>query len=141
VNISSLAARVGVPGIDGYTAVKGATEALTRSLAVEYGDYGIRCNCIQVHAVQVVDERKGRPSLDPDNDERISRMILTRGGRPLDIANAALYLASRDARYVTGIVVPLDGGASAVSGMPWVTPRPKVDGESAEHEQHWSSTT
>jgi NAD(P)-dependent dehydrogenase (short-subunit alcohol dehydrogenase family) len=141
VNISSRAARVGVPGIDGYTAVKGAIEALTRSFAVEYGAYGIRCNCIQVSFVQVVDERKGRPSLDADNDERLKRMILTRGGRPSDIANAALFLASRDAEFVTGVVVPIDGGASAVSGMPWVTPRPNVDGESAGHEQRWSSKT
>jgi NAD(P)-dependent dehydrogenase (short-subunit alcohol dehydrogenase family) len=141
VNISSLAARVGVPGIDGYTAVKGATEALTRSLAVEYSAYGIRCNCIQVHSVQVVDERKGRPSLDPGTDERLKRTILTRGGRPSDIASAALFLASRDAEFVTGVVVPVDGGASAVSGMPWVTPRPNANGERAEQEQSWSSKT
>jgi NAD(P)-dependent dehydrogenase (short-subunit alcohol dehydrogenase family) len=140
VNISSSAARVGVPGIDGYTAVKGATEALTRSLAVEYCAYGIRCNCIQVHLVQVVDERKGRPSLDPGIDERLKRTILTRGGRPSDVASAAVFLASRDAEFVTGVVVPLDGGASAVSGMPWVTPRPNVDGESAEQEEPWSAT-
>jgi NAD(P)-dependent dehydrogenase (short-subunit alcohol dehydrogenase family) len=141
VNISSSAARVGIPGIDGYTAVKGAAEALTRSLAVEYSAYGIRCNCIQVHLVQVVDERKGRPSLDPHIDERLKRTILTRGGRPSDVASAALFLASRDAEFVTGVVVPLDGGASAVSGMPWVTPRPSVDGESPEQEQSWSSKT
>lgn len=140
VNISSRAARVGVPGIDGYTAVKGAIEALTRSLAVEYGAYGIRCNCIQVSFVQVIDERRGRPSLDADNDERIKRMILTRGGRPSDIANAALFLASRDAEFVTGVVMPIDGGASAVSGMPWATPPPNVDGKS-EWQQHWSSRT
>lgn len=140
VNISSRAARVGVPGIDGYTAVKGAIEALTRSLAVEYGAYGIRCNCIQVSFVQVIDERRGRPSLDADNDERIKRMILTRGGRPSDIANAALFLASRDAEFVTGVVMPIDGGASAVSGMPWATPPPNVDGK-GEWQQHWSSRT
>ena len=140
VNISSRAARVGVPGIDGYTAVKGAIEALTRSLAVEYGAYGIRCNCIQVSFVQVIDERRGRPSLDADNDERIKRMILTRGGRPSDIANAALFLASRDAEFVTGVVMPIDGGASAVSGMPWATPPPNVDAKS-EWQQHWSSRT
>jgi NAD(P)-dependent dehydrogenase (short-subunit alcohol dehydrogenase family) len=141
VNISSRAARVGVPGIDGYTAVKGAIEALTRSVAVEYADYGIRCNCIQVSFVQVIDERKGRPSLDADKDERIKKMILTRGGRPSDIANAALYLVSRDSEFVTGIVVPVDGGASVVSGMPWVTPRPIVAGEGPVQEQHWSVRT
>jgi NAD(P)-dependent dehydrogenase (short-subunit alcohol dehydrogenase family) len=141
VNISSLAARVGVPGVDAYTAAKGAIEALTRSLAVEYSPYGIRCNCIQVHLVQVVDERKGRAFLDPGVDERVKRTILTRGGRPSDVAGAALFLASREAGFVTGIVLPLDGGASAVSGMPWATPRPSNADESAGQERSWSSTT
>ncbi|MDQ1397970.1 MAG: hypothetical protein QOG64_3229 [Acidimicrobiaceae bacterium] len=137
VNISSRAARVGVPGIDGYTAAKGAIEALTRSLAVEYAPYGVRCNCIQVSFVQVVDERQGRASLDADNDERIRRMILTRGGRPQDVADAALYLASQDAAFVTGVIVPVDGGASVVSGMPWVTPRPRIGSEGVEDEASW----
>jgi NAD(P)-dependent dehydrogenase (short-subunit alcohol dehydrogenase family) len=140
VNISSRAARVGVPGIDGYTAVKGAIEALTRSLAVEYAPYGIRCNCIQVSFVQVVDDRKGRPTLDADNDDRIKRMILTRGGQPQDVAHAALYLASNDAEFVTGVVMPVDGGASVVSGMPWVTPRPEIGNEAVPDEPSWLTT-
>ena len=139
INISSRAARVGVPGIDGYTAVKGAIEALTRSLAVEYAEFGIRCNCIQVSFVQIVDERQGRPSLDADNDDRIKRLILTRGGRPDDIAKAVLYLASRDAEFVTGVVMPVDGGASVVSGMPWVTPGPQIGKASAPRESSWST--
>jgi NAD(P)-dependent dehydrogenase (short-subunit alcohol dehydrogenase family) len=137
VNISSRAASVGVPGIDGYTAVKGAIEALTRSLAVEYAEYGIRCNCIQVSFVQVVDERPNRPSLDADGDERIRRLLLTRGGRPADIASAVLYLVSPDAEFVTGVVLPVDGGASVVSGLPWTSPRPG----SARGEDHWSTRT
>lgn len=141
VNISSRAARVGVPGIDGYTAVKGAIEALTRSIAVEYSEYGIRCNCIQVSFVQVVDEREDRPSLDADNDDRIKQLILTHGGRPSDVAKAALFLVSRDAEFVTGVVVPIDGGASAVSGMQWVTPRPNLGGEAPVIEQPWSVKT
>jgi NAD(P)-dependent dehydrogenase (short-subunit alcohol dehydrogenase family) len=138
--ISSRAARVGVPGVDGYTAVKGALEALTRSIAVEYAPFGIRCNCIQVSFVQIMDERRGRPSLDADNDERIKRLLLTRGGTPSDIANAAVYLASSEAEFVTGVVVPVDGGASAVSGMPWVSTRPRLaPGDS--QERSWSPGT
>jgi NAD(P)-dependent dehydrogenase (short-subunit alcohol dehydrogenase family) len=141
LNISSRAARVGVPGIDGYTAVKGAIEALTRSLAVEYGEYGIRCNCIQVSFVQIVDERAGRPSLDADNDDRIKRLLVTRGGRPADVANAALYLVSPEAEFVTGVVMPVDGGAAVVSGMPWVSPRPRVGDLQPAHERSWSPGT
>jgi NAD(P)-dependent dehydrogenase (short-subunit alcohol dehydrogenase family) len=139
--ISSRAARVGVPGVDGYTAVKGAIEALTRSVAVEYAPYGIRANCIQVSLVQIVDERTGRPSLDADNDERIKRMLLTRGGRPIDIANAAVYLVSAEAEFVTGVVMPVDGGAAVVSGMPWVTPKPRFGDDDAPAESHWSTRT
>ncbi|MCU1486522.1 MAG: Short-chain dehydrogenase [Actinomycetia bacterium] len=141
VNISSHAARVGVPGIDGYTAVKGAMESLTRSWATEYAEYGVRCNCIQVSFVQVVDERKGRASLDADNDPRFKSLILTRGGRPPDVAKAALYLVSSDAEFVTGIVMPVDGGAAAMSGMPWVTAKPSTGADDVEPVSHWSTVS
>jgi len=124
INISSRAAASGVPGIDGYTAAKGALEALTRSVAVECAEYGVRCNAVQVSFVQVIDERAGRDSLDANKDDRLSRLLLTRMGRPEDVANAVLYLASDEAEFVTGIVVPVDGGASAVSGVPWVSAKP-----------------
>ena len=124
INISSRAAAAGVPGIDGYTAVKGALEALTRSIAVEYADYGVRCNAVQVSFVKVIDERAGRGSLDAEEDIRLGRLLLTRMGRPEDVASAVLYLASDEAEFVTGVVVPIDGGASAVSGLPWVSAKP-----------------
>lgn len=139
VNISSRAARVGVPGIAGYTAVKGAIESLTRSIAVEYSEFGIRCNAIQVSFVQVLDERKGRQSLDADKDPRFTKLLLTRGGRPTDIANVALFLASSEAEFITGVVLPADGGASAVSGMPWASAKPPGL-ETAEGDMTWSAS-
>ena len=124
INVSSRAAAAGVPGIAGYTAVKGALEALTRSVAVEYAEYGVRCNAVQVSFVKVIDERAGRGSLDAKEDIRLGRLLLTRMGRPEDVASAVLYLASDEAEFVTGVVVPIDGGASAVSGLPWVSAKP-----------------
>ncbi|MGE3620055.1 MAG: SDR family NAD(P)-dependent oxidoreductase [Acidimicrobiia bacterium] len=139
--ISSRSARVGIPGADGYTATKGALEALTRSLAVEYAEFGVRCNCIQVSMVQVVDERAGRVSLDADRDPRMRAMVLTRGGRPPDVAHAALYLVSSDAAFVTGVVLPVDGGSAATAGMPWVTPKPRVGDDATPDDLAWSTTT
>jgi NAD(P)-dependent dehydrogenase (short-subunit alcohol dehydrogenase family) len=130
INISSRAAASGVPGIDGYTAVKGALESLTRSIAVEYAEYGVRCNAVQVAFVQVVDEREGRAGFDAKNDDRLNRLLLTRPGRPEDVANAVVFLASAEAEFVTGVVLPVDGGASAVSGFPWLSAKPAF-GESS----------
>ncbi len=130
INISSRAAVSGVPGIDGYTAVKGALESLTRSIAVEYAGYGVRCNAVQVAFVQVVDEREGRAGIDVTNDDRLNRLLLTRPGRPEDVANAVVFLASAEAEFVTGVVLPVDGGASAVSGFPWLSVKPAF-GESS----------
>jgi NAD(P)-dependent dehydrogenase (short-subunit alcohol dehydrogenase family) len=130
INVSSRAAVSGVPGIDGYTAVKGALESLTRSIAVEYAEYGVRCNAVQVAFVQVVDEREGRAGIDAKKDDRLNRLLLTRPGRPDDVANAVVFLASAEAEFVTGVVVPVDGGASAVSGFPWLSAKPAF-GESS----------
>jgi NAD(P)-dependent dehydrogenase (short-subunit alcohol dehydrogenase family) len=130
INISSRAAVSGVPGIDGYTAVKGALESLTRSIAVEYAEYGVRCNAVQVAFVQVVDEREGRAGIDVKKDDRLNRLLLTRPGRPEDVANAVVFLASAEAEFVTGVVLPVDGGASAVSGFPWLSVKPAF-GESS----------
>jgi 3-oxoacyl-[acyl-carrier protein] reductase len=130
INISSRAAVSGVPGIDGYTAVKGALESLTRSIAVEYAGYGVRCNAVQVAFVQFVDEREGRAAIDAKTDDRLKRLLLTRPGRPEDVANAVVFLASAEAEFVTGVVLPVDGGASAVSGFPWLSAKPAF-GESS----------
>jgi NAD(P)-dependent dehydrogenase (short-subunit alcohol dehydrogenase family) len=138
VNVSSRAARVGVPGIDGYTAVKGALESLTRSIAVEYAEFEIRCNAVQVSFVRVLDERAGRLSLDAQHDERFRRLLLTRGGRPADVANAVLFLASSEAEFLTGVVLPVDGGASAVSGMPWISAPPAADPSRSTDTGAWS---
>lgn len=111
INTGSSAAVTGVPGSDAYTATKGATLALTRSLAVEYGTFNIRTNCICPAAIQT--PMVGESNLsDPNFDDHFFRDRLTpihRWGKPEEIANTALFLAT-DGSYMNGAVLVLDGG-------------------------------
>ena len=102
VNISSGGAVFGVPGISAYSAAKGAMNAVTRSIAVEYAPYNIRCNVIVVG--RVVSHSKDRGPDVPGT--------LTRVGQPSDIAYAAMWLAADESEFVTGSTVTADGGLS-----------------------------
>lgn len=111
INTGSSAAVAGVPGCDAYTATKGATLALTRSMAVEYGGFHIRTNCICPAAIQT--QMVGESNLsDPHFDDGFFRERLTplhRWGKPEEIANTAIFLAS-EGSYMNGAVLVLDGG-------------------------------
>ena len=112
VNTASSAAVVGVPGCAGYTATKGATVALTRSMAVDYGKYNIRVNCIAPAAIlteMVKESNLNDPSFD--NDFFIRQITpLKRWGTPQDIAQIACFLSSDDASYINGAILTADGG-------------------------------
>ena len=111
INTGSSAAVTGVPGSDAYTATKGATLAMTRSMAVEYGTYNIRTNIICPAAIQT--PMVGESNLsDPNFDDAFFRNRLAplhRWGKPEEIANTALFLAT-DGSYMNGAVLVLDGG-------------------------------
>ena len=111
INTGSSAAVTGVPGSDAYTATKGATLSLTRSLAAEYGGFNIRTNCICPAAIQT--PMVGESNLSDSNfDDTFFRERLTplhRWGKPEEIANTALFLAT-DGSYMNGAVLVLDGG-------------------------------
>jgi NAD(P)-dependent dehydrogenase (short-subunit alcohol dehydrogenase family) len=117
VNVSSAASMLGTPGLDTYTCVKGALNALTRSLAVEYAPDGIRVNCI-VSGMVLTSEGAHRMMADPVIGGATRAMHLTRLGLPEDIANAALFLASDEAAFVTGALLPVDGGVTARMPVP-----------------------
>jgi 3-oxoacyl-[acyl-carrier protein] reductase len=117
VNISSAASVLGTPGLDTYTALKGAINTLTRSMAVEYAADNIRCNAI-VSGMVLTSEGAFKLMEDPVIGGATRAMHLTRLGVPDDIANAALFLASDEAAFVTGALLPVDGGVTCRMPVP-----------------------
>jgi NAD(P)-dependent dehydrogenase (short-subunit alcohol dehydrogenase family) len=114
INISSRAGERASRGLTAYIASKGGLNALTRSIAVDYADDNIRCNTISPG--YVLNERRDA-DLSDDRRARLEGMHLTRLGRASDVALAAVYLASRESEFVTGVNLPLDGGGSAARGL------------------------
>jgi NAD(P)-dependent dehydrogenase (short-subunit alcohol dehydrogenase family) len=119
INISSLASIRGITGLTAYSSAKGAINALTRTLATEYGRQGIRANTIVSGFIQ---NEATAPILDiPGAKEALAGLHLTpRLGVPSDIAAAAAFLASDDAEFINGIELVVDGGASikdSLSGL------------------------
>jgi NAD(P)-dependent dehydrogenase (short-subunit alcohol dehydrogenase family) len=112
INISSMASQYGIPYVIAYTASKSAIEGMTRAMAVELSPKGIRVNCV---APGFIATRMSAAALDSDPERK--RKVLSRTpagelGTPDDIAEAIFYLSSDAARYVTGVVLPVDGGNS-----------------------------
>ncbi|GAB4064695.1 SDR family oxidoreductase [Angustibacter speluncae] len=117
VAVSSVSGDRGDWGQAAYNATKAAVSNFVRSLALDWGSDGVRVNAVapaftltEMTADMGRDEKSLAPFLD--------RIALGRPGRPEDIAPAVLFLASEAARYVTGVVLPVDGGTSASTGQP-----------------------
>jgi len=112
VNNASINALVALSGADAYTAAKGGIVALTRVLAVDWGPSGVRVNCICPGGVDT-------PMIAPAiSDEEVLGFMrestpLGRLARPEEIARVALFLASDEASYMNGAIVPVDGGWTA----------------------------
>ncbi|MBA3743275.1 MAG: SDR family oxidoreductase [Sporichthya sp.] len=107
----------GFPAIPSYSSTKGAINALTRQVAFDYGSKGIRSNAIQVGFVANGDV-SAMLAAHPTVGEAFRTMTLTRAGIAEDVSNAALYLASDESKFVTGVVLPVDGGLAIQSVMP-----------------------
>jgi NAD(P)-dependent dehydrogenase (short-subunit alcohol dehydrogenase family) len=121
VTIASINAFRGVENLVGYNAAKAGVVELTKTMAVELAQHGITANAI---APAQIDTRLTRTLPEDARQRRIDRIPLGRFGEPEDVARAALFLASDDARYVTGHTLAVDGGYLA--GGLWSRPdRPK----------------
>jgi NAD(P)-dependent dehydrogenase (short-subunit alcohol dehydrogenase family) len=109
INISSVTAMGGIPGMGAYIVAKSGVNALTRILAMEWSKLGINVNCI---SPGVIDTPMTQNTLAKRfTPESMAEMIpLGRMGTAGDIARAALFLASDDSSYITGANIPLDGG-------------------------------
>lgn len=113
VNVGSMAAERGIEGLSSYSASKGGVSSLTRQLAVEYGDRGVRVNAIVPGTIKTPVNEDVRQS-DPEwTETRREQVPLGRLGEPGDVADPAVFLASDMSRYVTGHVLPVDGGVLA----------------------------
>jgi len=112
LNISSVNA-LGYYGNEAYSAAKAGILNLTKSLAVRYGPSGIRVNAIAPGTLRTPAWEQRREK-NPDVFERLTKWYpLGRVGEPEDVAGAALFLASDDAAWITGTVLPVDGGLTA----------------------------
>jgi NAD(P)-dependent dehydrogenase (short-subunit alcohol dehydrogenase family) len=112
VNVSSIVASMGMYGVAAYSAVKGGVLSLTRVMAVELAQSGVTVNAV---APGPVATEQLRAVYDDEMYRERSRSIpLRRLAEPEEVAGAIAYLVSPDAAYVTGQVITVDGGASAI---------------------------
>ncbi|KND86421.1 putative oxidoreductase [Tolypocladium ophioglossoides CBS 100239] len=114
INISSIYGLVGGRHNCSYAASKGAVTSLTRSVAMDYADVGIHCNAINPGYTETAIFKNTVSHLD-DIDSIRSKHPLHGTGEPKDIAGAAIFLASAEARWITGVNLAVDGGFTAQS--------------------------
>jgi NAD(P)-dependent dehydrogenase (short-subunit alcohol dehydrogenase family) len=131
VNVASIEASRAAPNFAVYAACKAAMLSFTKSMAVEFSGHRIRVNCIAPdHTVTPGNQGNRAGPVDPatwkrhsdDEMDAMNRLIpLGREGIDMECGDAALFLASEMSAYVTGVLLPVDGGTSAASG--WVRGR------------------
>ena len=111
INVSSVQGLVGGRNSAAYTTVKHALIGFTRSVAYDFGSHNIRCNVICPGAITT---RISPPTGSELHERQISKTFLGRIGQPAEVAYPALFLASDESSYVTGAVLTVDGGWTAM---------------------------
>lgn len=119
VNITAASSTRAITGRPSYQASKGAVNSLTRQIAIDYAPEGIRCNAVVVGFINTGEEVMQMLLKNSSFINEIRRTIPTpRLGDPRDIANAVLFFASDESSYVTGTMLPVDGGLTSRLGIP-----------------------
>jgi 3-oxoacyl-[acyl-carrier protein] reductase len=109
VNVSSIAGKMGdITSAPGYGPSKAGVDALTKTLARQLAQYGINVNAVSPHAIET--EMSAQWS-EQRRKEIMASIPLGRLGKPEDVANAVLFLASDDASFITGEILDVNGGA------------------------------
>lgn len=110
INLSSIAGTLGIQGLSAYAAAKGGVRSMTKTIAIEGAPDQIRCNSIHPGMIWTNMMMQASVSAEAVKDALLAAVPLRRMGEPDDIANAVLFLASDESRYVTGIELYVDGG-------------------------------
>lgn len=122
INTASIAAIKAGFGVMTYRAAKSGVLHFTKCVAIDLAEYGIRVNCIAPGHIRTEMTTYAAADMTPEVIERVKKAVgsataasrpLKRQGKPEDFAEAALYLASERSAYLTGVVLPVDGGVSA----------------------------
>jgi meso-butanediol dehydrogenase/(S,S)-butanediol dehydrogenase/diacetyl reductase len=113
IHISSILGMIAVPGTSPYNASKGALNQFSKSIAVEYGALGIRSNsiCPGMIETEMTEELRSDKAL---MQEFLKGYPLGRFGKPEEVAQACLFLASDESSFITGATLPIDGGYTAL---------------------------
>tara|TARA_B100002019_G_C21193085_1_gene559906 strand:+ start:176 stop:937 length:762 start_codon:yes stop_codon:yes gene_type:complete len=117
VNVSSVSGLGGDWNGFAYDATKGAINMMTQALALDFAAKGVRVNAV---APSLTDTDMGASvTQNPEILEKFkTRIAMKRAGQPEEVADVIAFLASQDARFVTGTILPVDGGLSASNGQP-----------------------
>jgi NAD(P)-dependent dehydrogenase (short-subunit alcohol dehydrogenase family) len=116
INVASVAGLVGGREASAYNASKGGVVNLTRGMALDFANHGIRVNCLCPGLIETAQGDMVVAHYTPDKDPKTAMTTwqpLPRGGTPHDIAQAALYLASDQSAFATGSILVIDGGLTA----------------------------
>jgi len=109
---ASMASLIGIPLVIAYSAAKSAYLGMTRSLAAEVSPHGVRVNAIAPGWIESPMLRKALSGDEKRTNKILGRTPMARFGDPADIGWAAVFLCSPSAKFITGVVLPVDGGAS-----------------------------
>jgi NAD(P)-dependent dehydrogenase (short-subunit alcohol dehydrogenase family) len=116
VNIGSVAGLGGIPSSNGYGVSKAAVAHLTRNLACEWATKGIRVNCVAPGYIEAPMAIEMFANVHVDRSRIEQRLPMQRLGQADEIAAAVSFLVSKDASYITGVTLPVDGGWCAYGG-------------------------